>query len=455
MHLTESLKETGLNKSISLIKKWLFWLLAFAGMALLVSIYFNEIREQTELTNRSDFYKFYLSSSNLLQDKAIYWSGPDRASLTSHCNPDITTKFNQDVLNAMPEEIRLCLHPNLNPPFFVALTTPFALLDYPKALWVWSFASVISGIWALMLIFKSGASPTTSPTKKMLMGLAFFVYFPTFANSSFGQLTLFLLLDATLAWLALRDGKNQAAGCWLGAATSIKPFFGLFLIALLISRNWRAVFAFIAVCGFGFLVGGWLTGFSSYSAYLSILNDVSWQAVAWNGSYAGFFSRLFGGPSINAWTDAPMLARGLPAIFSLATMGMLATVVFKLAKSTDRKLYADALVAITIPAMLLISPLGWNYYFPLLIISFFVIWNLTADLANGRICRLLLIAVIIPTIPWRPYITFSYSPRLWLWDAGVYSYLLLFTFLLTAFLAWQTCSRNMTAKNMDDFDNQA
>ena len=92
----------------------------------------------------------------------------------------------------------------------------------------------------------------------------FFAYFPTFANSSYGQLTLFLLLDVTLAWLALRNGKNQAAGCWLGAAASIKPFFGLFLIALLISRNWRAASAFIAVCGLGFLLGGLLAGFSAY-----------------------------------------------------------------------------------------------------------------------------------------------------------------------------------------------
>jgi alpha-1,2-mannosyltransferase len=455
MHATESLKEAGLNKYISLLKKWLFWLLAFAGMALVASVYFNEIREQVDLTNRSDFYKFYLSSSNLLQDKAIYWPAPDRASSASHCNPDIKTKFNQNVLDAMPEEIRLCLHPNLNPPFFVALTTPFALLDYPKALWVWSFASVISGVWTLMLIFNSDASPTTSATKKMLIGLGFFAYFPTFANCSFGQLTLFLLLDITLAWLALRNGKNQTAGCWLGAAAGIKPFFGLFLIALLISRNWRGASAFIAVCGFSFLLGGWLTGFSAYSVYFNILNDVNWQAVAWNGSYAGFFSRFFGGPSIKAWIDVPMLARGVPVICSLATAGVLATVVFKLAKSSDRKLYADALVALTIPAMLLISPLGWNYYFPLLIISFVVIWNLTAELSNGRIYRLLLIMVIIPTIPWRPYITFSDSPRLWLWDAGVYSYLLLFTFLLTAFLAWQACSRNMTGKNMDAFDDQA
>ena len=144
-----------------------------------------------------------------------------------------------------------------------------------------------------------------------------------------------------------------------------------------------------------------------------------------------------------------MLARGLPAVCSLATVGVLATVVFKLAKSSDQKLYADALVALTIPAMLLISPLGWNYYFPLLIISFVVIWNLTADLPNGRICRLLLIAVIIPTIPWKPFIT-SDSPRVWFWDAGVYFYLLLFTFLLTAFLAWQVCNRNIL-KSMDAF----
>jgi alpha-1,2-mannosyltransferase len=442
MHATESLIEVGSNKSISLLKKLSFWLLAFVGMALAASIYFGEIREQTELTNRSDFYKFYLSSGNLLQDEAIYWPAPDRVSPTSHCNPDIKTKFNRDILDAMPEAIRLCLHPNLNPPIFVALITPFTLLDYPQALWVWSFASIISGIWALMRIFKSDASPSTSPAIKTLIGLAFFAYYPTFANSSYGQLTLFLLLDVTLAWLALRNGKNPAAGCWLGIAASIKPFFGLFLIALLISRNWRAVAAFIAACCFSFLAGGLLVGFSAYTAYLAILNDVHWLATSWNGSYAGFFTRLFGGPVNKTWLDAPMLARGLYAICSLATVGVLAGVVFKLSKSSDRKLYADALVALTVPAMLLLSPLGWSYYFPLLIISFLVIWNLTADLPNGRICRLLLIFWTIPTIPPKLMLPATHSPRIWFWDAGVYFYLLLITFTIASVAALLAFSKN-------------
>jgi alpha-1,2-mannosyltransferase len=445
MYGTECLKEVSLNKPISPLIKWLFWLLAFAGTVALAWVYFGEIHEQTGPPTRSDFYKFYLSSSSFLQDQPVYWPAPDRASRASHCS--------QDVLEAaVPEIVKSCLHPNLNPPLFVALIAPFAQLDYPYAWWLWSFASIVSGIWALMLIFKSGASPTTSATIKTLIGLGFFAYFPTFANSSWGQLTLFLLLDITLAWLALRDGKNKVAGCWLGAAASIKPFFGLFLIALLISRNWRGASAFIAVCGFSFLIGGLLVGFSAYISYFSILNKVDWLASSWNASYAGFFVRFFGGPANKAWIDAPMLARGVPMICSLATMGVLAMVVFKLVKSSERKLYADALVALTIPAMLLISPLGWNYYFPLLIISFVVIWNLTVDLPNGRICRLLLIAVTIPTMTWKPYIT-SDSPRVWFWDAGVYFYLLLFTFLLTAFLAWQSCSRNMTGKSMDAFDD--
>ncbi|MGZ4995164.1 MAG: glycosyltransferase family 87 protein [Methylobacter sp.] len=441
MHAIESLKEARLNTSISLLKKWLFRLLVFVGMVILVSVYFGEIREQTELTNRSDFYKFYLSSSNLLQDKAIYWLAPDRKSPTSHCNPDVENKFNQDELDAMPEEIRLCLHPNLNLPFFVALTTPFTLLDYPHALWVWSLASIISGIWALILIFKSDASPTTSATTKTLIGLAFFAYYPTFANSSYGQLTLFLLLDVTLAWLALRNGKNRAAGCCLGAAAGIKPFFGLFLIALLISRNWRAVSAFIAACGFSFLTGGLLAGFSAYTAYLGILNDVHWLATSWNGSYAGFFTRLFGSGD-KSWLDIPMLARGLSTICSMVTAAALGSVVFRLSKSTDRKLHADALVALTIPAMLMISPLGWSYYFPMLLISFVVIWNLTADLFNGRIYRLLLIFWIIPTFPAKLMLRPIHSPKVWFWDAGAYSYLLLITFTIASVAALLAFSKN-------------
>ena len=125
MYATESLKEARLNKSISLLKKWLFWLLAFVGMAVLVSVYFGEIREQTELTDRSDFYKFYLSSSNLLQDKPVYWPAPDRASPTSHCNPDVENKFRSGRIGCNAGSHQIVLASQFKPTVFYSAYNAF------------------------------------------------------------------------------------------------------------------------------------------------------------------------------------------------------------------------------------------------------------------------------------------------------------------------------------------
>ncbi|MEQ1531745.1 MAG: glycosyltransferase family 87 protein [Methylococcales bacterium] len=314
------------------------------------------------------------------------------------------------------------------------------------AWWLWSISSLICGILALLLIFKSEVFPAATANTKILVGLGFFAYYPTFVNSSYGQVTLFLFLISTLAWLALRAEKNLSAGCWLGIAASFKPFFGLFLSTVLISRNWRAVGAFLVVCGLCFLLGGLVLGFSAYNAYFAMLGEVNWLTTSWNSSFTGFFVRIFSGSDHNVWIDDPMLGRQFARGCALLLVIAMSAVIYKQSLSADRKLRADTLMALTIPAMLLLSPLGWMYYFSLLFINVLVVWNLTAELANGRIYRLLLLLVTIPTLPARPLSYSVHTPRVWFWDAGVFFYLLVFMFSVTAFLAYQACNKISTGK---------
>lgn len=402
------------------------WLLSLAGVVVLSVLYTAEIRQRADWPTGTDFYKFYLSSQYLLQGKRPYWPAPINDSFGNPCNDRQTPA--QDPASAptpatpAPIEVVACLHPNLNPPVFAVLTAPLTWLPYPAAWWIWSLASIGCGILALVLIFRARVwSAVRTPAAAMLIGVAFFAYFPTFANVSYGQVALFLLLLLTLAWLALRRGDDWKAGAWLGVAASLKPFVGLFLLTLLFSRNWRASIAFLIVCACAFLLGGLVVGFDAYIAYQAALDGITWQAASWNASFSGFFSRIFGGSENTPWIDAPIIAQGLTVLCSLGILALLGRVLWQSAGLTDHAQRADALFALTIPAMLLISPLGWMYYFPLLLIPLIVIWNQSIS-ASSHTERLLLglvgAATLVPTTL-LPSESMN-DPINWFRDAGPY-----------------------------------
>ena len=422
------------------IKSVLSIILLILGVSIAIFFYGKEMQDLVDHPSRTDFYKFYLSSQYLLDDKPVYWSAPDRSSQTSHCNSDakIAEKnmLSLDLIMQLPQEVVLCMHPNLNPPFFVAVTTGFATLDFPLAWWIWTALSIICGLSSLIIIFKSNVCPATvSFLQKSWLSLAFFAYYPTFASISFGQVTLLLLLPLTLAWQALRNEKNSIAGGLLGLVASIKPLFGLFLITLIISRNVRAVSAFILVCVVCFILGGLIVGFSAYIEYSKILSEVNWLATNWNGSYSGFFYRLFGGSRNQPWFNLPELSRGLSLVASLITLSVLALVITKI-KDCDIKSQSDVIMAITIPAMLLISPLGWMYYFPFLIITFVVLWELSSRVLNTRVFRLVLVLFLTPTVAPNPLLplTAINTVKIWLWSAGMYFYFLVLMFSMITFV---------------------
>lgn len=414
---------------------WRNWVLAVIGMLILSNLYVTTIHQIVDMPTSSDFYKFYLSSERLLQNQVIYWPLLKRSSPGDLCYLDPSENTHSSAQTLADD--KACLHPNLNPPIFAVLTLPLALLDYAVAWWVWSSASIFCGILALVLIFRTGVwSALRSPATATLIGVVFFGYFPTFANVSYGQVALFLLLILTLGWLALRRGDDWLAGFWLGVAASLKPFVGLFLLMLLFSRNWRAATSFLLVCAGAFLLGGLIAGFASYPVYLAALADITWLAASWNASFAGFFSRIFGGSENTPWIDAPLLAKGLTTVCSLTVLGFLARCALRPA-GADRTLQADRVFALTLPAMLLLSPLGWIYYFPLLFITLVVVWNLAVPLPKHRIYRLILILGVAPTVIPTALIPSAdmNTPIDWFFGAGVYFYTLLIIFALVTSLS--------------------
>src|SRR5262249_28132891 len=128
-------------------------------------------------------------------------------------------------------------------------------------------------------------------------------------NLWLGQQGLVLMLVATLAWLADRDGRDWAAGLWAGAAIYAKPFLGGLLIYWAWRRQWRSL-AGAAITGVGLvLTGALFAGRSSYLLWWHSLAVGPAPYAPLNASLLGFWSRLFIGSEF-----APPLLKASPAI---------------------------------------------------------------------------------------------------------------------------------------------
>ncbi|MEQ1531746.1 MAG: hypothetical protein ABL925_20735 [Methylococcales bacterium] len=82
-----------LHSSPVISKKILLCLFTVAGLVLVSCVYFAEFREGAKNPLANDFFKFYISASNVLKEQRPYWPAPDRASPTSHCNRELQNQF--------------------------------------------------------------------------------------------------------------------------------------------------------------------------------------------------------------------------------------------------------------------------------------------------------------------------------------------------------------------------
>jgi hypothetical protein len=167
--------------------------------------------------------------------------------------------------------IRRAPLPYLRLPFEALLFVPFTFLPYSAAYVFWfllNLGVVIAVALRLRQELKLCAFPAWLP---VLVALAFV---PVFLTLLQGQDSIFLLLFYGLAFVALRQGADFRAGCWLGLGL-IKPHLVLPFVAIGFLRG-----KYKMICGF--LVVG------------VVLSAVSLGVVGWNGllRYPGYLLEL-------------------------------------------------------------------------------------------------------------------------------------------------------------------
>lgn len=159
--------------------------------------------------------------------------------------------------------------PYLRLPFESLLFVPFAFLRYPASYVLWLLLNLGVVIGIVLFLGRQLAPLQELPAwLPVLVALAFV---PVFLTLLQGQDSILVLLFFSLAFVALRDGADFRAGCWLGLGL-IKPHLVLPFVAIAFLRGRRRLAAgFVAVAAVVFVVSlavvGWRE-FLRYPAYV-------------------------------------------------------------------------------------------------------------------------------------------------------------------------------------------
>ena len=287
---------------------------------------------------------------------------------------------------------------NAHPPTSVLLALPLAEFSYPNAVLVWNVISLV----ALCASLKIVAGQLASPRMLLLSAFALTPFcHPIYGNIYQGQLTLILVLLVTAVWALERSGWSCTAGLLVGVAAAIKLFPAYLLVYYAARQRVRllfaAVLAFLSLTMLTALVLGW----GSYHDYINIVLDrqAKFRSFAYNLSIAGFWHKLFDpvaetGPVEPLWPN-PALARAGTILSDLA-ISVVVVIVTRRARTSAQR---DLAFASTVAAMLLVSPVTWDFSLPLLLVSIAVA---TDRISRSRSRWIVAAIIVILTIDWVP-----------------------------------------------------
>jgi hypothetical protein len=346
----------------------------------------------------SDFFRVY-------QSVLFYFSGQDLYG------PIIVKRGLMDYVKVTA---------NLNAPFLMLLVLPLHIFNYAKAFVIWNVVSVVCMVLGAILAIR--IFPQWRKNTLPILVL-FLVFFPNLASLIYGENSLLLFLIVTGAWVLARKNKDIPAGVLIGLACALKLFCGLFLIYFLCVKRYRLVWISVLTLMGTVLVGGCFFGLHAYSAFHSSLNSIFWYADTWNVSFYGFFMRIFSGAEQNA--PLVMAPSFVPILTAICSLGLLTVLVWKWRQWGEQQF--DRGFSLVIVSMLLLSPLGWIYYFPLLFIPYLVIVSEENDSVHLVVCGLLLLSTRMPHLVYSALIQ---TPLQIFWAGGVGFYVLLGLFVL-------------------------
>jgi Glycosyltransferase family 87 len=300
--------------------------------------------------------------------------------------------------NSMPS-----IEYNAHPPTFVLLALPLAWLDYSTAVLVCNILSFLALVASVLIVATELHLPLT--LLPPVLALLPFCQ-PIYANFQLGQLTPLLGLLIAIMWVQERSGQFSqlsSAGTFLGIAAAIKLFpayLGVYYLAQM--RIWPLLSAMLAFLALN-LCAVLTLGIDTYYDYVSVVlpYQSKFRSFGYNISIAGFWSKLFDPLGerdliIPLW-HCPALAQWGTLLSDLAITAAAAKLSYQARTVSQR----DLAFAAVVTAMLLVSPVTWDFSLPLLLIPLVLLARCSLKpQAHWMFGPLILILILI----WTPQI---------------------------------------------------
>lgn len=325
----------------------------------------------------SDFVQDYIAAHSLLRGGSLY--GEDLTKLAN-------------------EMLSFSGIPNFHPPFNALMFLPLSFLSYETAFVVLAVLSVV-----LLLLINQFIVRGLGFGSEWFLNFTCFTlwWYPVTYCLGTGQSSMIIAACLVSGWFCLRFEKAYAAGFFFAIATLIKLFPGLVLLYLLMMKKWRAFFATVSFILLGLCVTAFIVGFDNMRTYtiIMIARDIDeFRGFVLNHSVCGIVTKLIGKRTV--WTEP--LAE-LPRISSLLIILLNAAVliytILKISKTAAKEELADYAFALTLVAMLLLSPLTWGHIFPVLILPIGLLLREYIEEPSSRRLRLLLFILICLSLP--------------------------------------------------------
>lgn len=267
------------------------------------------------------------------------------------------------------------LSANLTPPFFLQIISPLTLLPFSLAAPLWGLTSFALGVFGAILSFKLSCSPLYFKKNWPVLLFIYLSMYSTLMNTSIGQLGNILLFFLMTGYYFYTRKREYGAGiCW-GIIISIKLFPALLFLFVLYQKRYKVFFIMLITCILAFLLPLLTYGPKIYFLYFYLLTHIMWFGDNWNASLYGLFFRLF----VDARSYHPVWLLKTVYFFCFATATLwYSKKIILLQKTTplsskDPKDHRP--FCLTLAMMLLLSPMGWLYYFSLLLMPLTILWQ--------------------------------------------------------------------------------
>ncbi|OGT26525.1 MAG: hypothetical protein A3B71_02525 [Gammaproteobacteria bacterium RIFCSPHIGHO2_02_FULL_42_43] len=234
--------------------------------------------------------------------------------------------------------------------------------------------------------------------------LLFCFSWPSFYTMSLGQVGFLVLPFLSLGFLLDRWGFQKTATVMLALTASLKLFFLVFLLLYVVRRQWQLLAIFLMSFLFFFFLPLVYFSWKDYIDFYHIASNFlafaerSWMAM--NGSLLGVFTRLIHFFHIRT---SLLSLRAVLLLVSIALIIQWVIYDTKYLKTLPE--FRDALrLSFLILFALLLSPLGWFYYYIFLLIPVVVISKISERYALPITFFVLLsLALLFPLASWMEF----------------------------------------------------